>query len=150
MAHDTNAGIPSGFGRRLKEERKRLKYSQTDIAEMVGIGRLAQANYETETTSPTVEYLSIIGMAGVDLLYLLFGVRPAIDELDLVKRKRIELRAFELLEALADKQSDGRISPASRQHLFHILQGMLTEMEIGNLQSSFDPLAFLSGVVLPR
>jgi transcriptional regulator with XRE-family HTH domain len=148
MVHEFNAGIPPGFGSRLKEERKRLKFSQTAFAGKAGLGRLAQVNYEVEATAPTVDYLSAVGAAGADLRYLIFGIRSDQNELDPATQNKIEIRAFELIEAIADKQLDGRISAETRRHLFHLIKGMLIQIETGNLPDNYDPLNFLSGVAM--
>jgi len=46
--------IPDGFGQRLRDERERLQLSQAALAEVAGIKRLAQSQYEKETSSPSV------------------------------------------------------------------------------------------------
>lgn len=62
-----------GFGKRLKEQRKRLDLTQTEFAEQAGIKRVTQFLYENETNSPNVRYLKAIEDIGVDLHYLIFG-----------------------------------------------------------------------------
>jgi transcriptional regulator with XRE-family HTH domain len=63
------------IGERLKEERERLTLSQTNFADMAGIHRKSQANYETNERSPDAAYLATIASAGVDVLYVLTGMR---------------------------------------------------------------------------
>lgn len=68
------------FGARLREERERKGLSQADFGALGGVGKLAQLNYEKGDRSPSAEYLQLIGGHGVDIDYLLFGVRaPAME-----------------------------------------------------------------------
>ena len=45
----------SKFSERLKEERKKAKLTQEDIAKQLGITRSAYTLYETEKTQPSIE-----------------------------------------------------------------------------------------------
>ena len=63
------------FGERLREERERLKLSQSDFGEACGVKKLAQFNYEKGERSPDVAYLEKASNLGVDLYYLLTGLR---------------------------------------------------------------------------
>ena len=65
------------IGARLKEERKRLRLSQTDFAALGGAARPTQYNYEAGIRSPDASYLSAIASAGADVLYILTGQRQA-------------------------------------------------------------------------
>jgi transcriptional regulator with XRE-family HTH domain len=62
-------------GSRLREERERLRLSQTDFAKIGGAGRKSQFNYETGDSAPDGAYLSAIAAIGVDVLYVLTGQR---------------------------------------------------------------------------
>lgn len=147
MDDELKGEIPAGFGLRLKEERKRLKLSQTKLAEIAGIGRLTQGNYESEISAPKIDYLSAIEGVGVDLRYLVFGIRNDTIDIDSVKQGLIELRAFELIEVIADKHFDVRISSETRRHLFNLLRAILIQIEIGNLPHHFDPLSLVSSKI---
>lgn len=63
------------IGDRLKEERERLKLNQTEFAELGGVGKQAQLNYEKGTRSPDGQYLENIAKAGCDVKYIVTGVR---------------------------------------------------------------------------
>lgn len=67
--------FPTGFGERLAEERERLGFSIAVLARLTGIHRNTQARYENEETYPTPIYLSVIRSLGVDVEYLLLGLR---------------------------------------------------------------------------
>lgn len=63
------------FFERLKEERKRLKMSQTRLAEIAGTTKNSQLNYEKGSVCPSSSYLEAIASAGVDVQYVLTGQR---------------------------------------------------------------------------
>jgi transcriptional regulator with XRE-family HTH domain len=67
------------FGSRLKEERQRLKLSQTALATVGGVRKQAQLLYEKGERKPDSAYLVGIAKSGVDVLYLITGRRsPAL------------------------------------------------------------------------
>lgn len=63
-------------GERLKEERKRLGLSKIDFANMLGIHRNTQGNYEAGR-EPPIPYLLAVQEAGVDVAYVMEGERLA-------------------------------------------------------------------------
>lgn len=144
----TEAGIPPGFGQRLKEERKRLKMSQADLALIGGCQRLAQLQYEAETTAPTTRYLSAIAAAGVDLSYLILGVRFGEGGLTPEQAHRIEDKAFDWIRRCAEAQPDGKLSADTHVMLFKLFRGCLTQVELGQLPADFDPASLIAGQVV--
>jgi len=62
---------------RLREERKRLGLNQDGFAALGGVQRTAQINYEKGERNPDAAYLSAIAAAGVDVTYILTGVRTS-------------------------------------------------------------------------
>lgn len=140
-------GIPPGFGQRLKEERKRLKMSQADFALIGGCQRLAQLQYEAEATAPTTRYLSAIAAAGVDLAYLILGVRIGEGSLTPEQAHRVEDKAFDWIRRCADAQPDGKLSADTHEMLFKLFRGYLTQVELGQLPAGFDPVALIAGQV---
>lgn len=62
-------------GERLKEERTRLGLSQTALGAVAGVGKATQINYEKDSGSPTANYLIAVATVGVDMMYVLSGVR---------------------------------------------------------------------------
>lgn len=63
------------IGPRLREERTRLKLSQSGLGAIGGVETNAQGNYESGARSPKADYLLRIAEAGVDLNYVLTGAR---------------------------------------------------------------------------
>lgn len=62
---------------RLKAERERLSLSQTSFAEVCGVQKRSQINYEKGERSPDMAYIEALIAAdiGVDVLYVITGVR---------------------------------------------------------------------------
>lgn len=65
--------IPIGL--RLKEERERLGENQTDFAALAGVTRKTLFGYESAERSPPAEALSIWAEHGLDVGYVVTGVR---------------------------------------------------------------------------
>lgn len=63
------------FGKRLKEERERLGMSQIQFAQLCGVGRTAQFNYERDEREPSFTYMDMAEKLGVDALYVFTGTR---------------------------------------------------------------------------
>ncbi|WP_223569395.1 helix-turn-helix domain-containing protein [Pseudomonas sp. BF-R-26] len=62
-----------GIGERLKEERERLGFNQTEFAAKAGASKNSQYNYEKGERSPDANYLAAIAENGVDILYVVTG-----------------------------------------------------------------------------
>lgn len=63
------------IGERLREERVRLGYNQADFAAIAGVAKTSQFNYEKGERSPDAAYLAAVSEKGVDVLYVVTGVR---------------------------------------------------------------------------
>ncbi|CAI86601.1 putative DNA binding protein [Pseudoalteromonas translucida] len=59
----------------LKFERKRLGFSQEHFANLCGVTRGSQANYESGSRTPDADYLTAAIKAGCDLEFLFNGTR---------------------------------------------------------------------------
>lgn len=70
----------TGIGPRLREERGRLKLSQSALGSVGGVETNAQGNYESGARSPKADYLLRILGAGVDINYVLTGMRQEIPD----------------------------------------------------------------------
>lgn len=68
-------GSNTDFGARLKAERERLELNQSEFGKLHGVSRNSQSAYETGGTPAPLDYLRSLESAGVDLGYLLWGVR---------------------------------------------------------------------------
>lgn len=65
-------------GQRLREERERLNMTLVKMAGRGGVSRGSQILYE-KGNPPTADYLAAISKAGADVLFILTGVRSALD-----------------------------------------------------------------------
>lgn len=63
------------IGIRLREERERLKLSQPSMAGAAGTTKQTQYAYETDKTPPKASYLAKVASLGVDVGYVITGVR---------------------------------------------------------------------------
>lgn len=62
---------------RLKEERERLGFNQTQFGAIGGTTKKSQIDYEKGTTQPRASYLAALAKIGVDVQYVLTGERSA-------------------------------------------------------------------------
>lgn len=72
----------SEMGDRLRQERKRLGWSQNEMGALGGVAANAQGKYESGDRVPRADYLAALADAGVDVLYVLTGRRIARAEID--------------------------------------------------------------------
>lgn len=93
-------GQLADFCDRLRAERKRLDLNQAALGAAGGVSKDAQLNYESGSRSPDSNYLSAVARVGVDVLYVLTGVRSA-----QTPQSSEELR---LIQAYKDLDSEDR------------------------------------------
>ncbi|GLX14765.1 transcriptional regulator [Pseudomonas straminea] len=104
--------IASGVGERLREERERLGQNQTDFGQAAGVSRGTQKAYELGSSSPDIRYLSGLQALGVDVTYVLTGLREAAEVGDLSPDES---------HLLADYR---RLSDAQRTHTSHMVNAL--------------------------
>lgn len=126
--------LPNGFGDRLKLERKRLGMNQEQFGAKAGVQRFTQYQYEAEVNSPTVRYLASILEIGVDLTYILFGIRVNQMHLSQADMQTIEKKAFALIEQNEESLGE-KLSSDQRFVMFdlirtHLVQGKINEMHL--------------------
>jgi len=88
------------FSNRLKEERKRLKLNQTQLAAVAGTTKNSQLNYEKGAIRPSVVYLERVAQIGIDVQYCLTGVRS---NTALTQTEQLLLRLFREADSKAQK-----------------------------------------------
>lgn len=136
--------IVPGFGARLREERVRLKLSQTEFANLAGVQRMAQGLYESGSRTPSIGYLCAAVGAGADLNYLIHGRRPIVADLPPNELRRIERQAFDLIEEYVRTKCDGSLSSEGRFVLFEVIKAHLTQIYLGGASSEISFMDFLS------
>lgn len=70
----------ANVGKRLREERERLKLTQDAFAISCGVSRRAQVTYEANERSPDAKYLEAAAKFGVDIAYVVYGGRTDFKE----------------------------------------------------------------------
>lgn len=63
------------FGDRLQEERLKLNLNQEEFGKIGGVTKKTQHLYENNSRTPDANYLALIEKYGVDVMYVLTGVR---------------------------------------------------------------------------
>lgn len=105
---------------RLKNERDRLKLTQGQLGAVGGVTKLSQFNYENGKRTPDATYLAEVAKVGIDVNYVLFGVRSNA-ELTLEEQQLLEtfraappvMRQFMLGGAGAGMKIEGK---GNKQH----------------------------------
>lgn len=134
--------IPSGFGSRLRDAREAIGRNQTQLAEIAGIKRMAQGQYENEVRAPTVKYLSAVAAEGIDLQYVLFGCKtgPSREE-----QRRLERQVFDLVEQYARQQPDGQLGAEGRFAMFEFLRAYMSRATADNSTQPMNPAELIAG-----
>jgi transcriptional regulator with XRE-family HTH domain len=68
--------VRSEMGARLRAERQRLKWTQVELADKIGVKQLTIGQYESGRTSPPATLLHALDHAGADVLFIVTGKRP--------------------------------------------------------------------------
>ncbi|EEO27204.1 helix-turn-helix domain-containing protein [Oxalobacter paraformigenes] len=110
----------SDFSVRLSSERKRLDLSQSEFGALGGVGKTAQFNYENDHRTPDTDYLMNLIKNGIDVLYLLTGIRTVSKEITPEEQALLDnyrnaddsgkRAAHRVLDALAKSSTDGKKS----------------------------------------
>lgn len=98
------------FGKRLKEERERLGFSQAKFGEACGVGRTAQFNYERGEREPSWSYMEAAERLGVDTLYVISGTKKG-EDWAYARAYKHMLHTIEMLLGLED---GGRLEHIAR------------------------------------
>lgn len=77
----------SEMGARLRQERKRLGFSQREMGLVGGVAANAQGKYESGERVPKADYLAALATAGVDVLYVLTNTRSTGTSVDNIVSK---------------------------------------------------------------
>ncbi|MCO8364141.1 helix-turn-helix transcriptional regulator [Burkholderia cenocepacia] len=91
--------MENNVGARLREERTRLNLSQSAFADVAGVTKTTQGNYETNKRSPDALYLAAIAQHGVDIQYVVTGQRAAHSGVAVDTVKSAVEKAFTMVSA---------------------------------------------------
>lgn len=89
------------LGHRLQLDRKRLGLSQTELGDLTGVSRPAQAGYEGGRSLPDLAYALKAVAAGIDLDYVLTGknaLESSVDKLDWALASELMIAMLEVAD----------------------------------------------------
>lgn len=99
---------PNGTHDRLREERVRLGYNQTDFAAVAGTTQRSQTVYETGKRSPDLEYLAAIATVGADVQYIATGKRTVANSVPTDAMEKAISTAFEMIKTSGVEVTSGQ------------------------------------------
>ena len=126
-----------GLGRRLREERERLGFSQDRFADKAGVTRASQSRYEAGRFMPPLDYLDRLARDGLDILYVISARKG--DDCVFVENQALFGRA---VEAVNDMMARHNVRPPASfrgQAVLHV-QTLMAEGRAGADQLSLDDL----------
>ncbi|NBA97954.1 helix-turn-helix domain-containing protein [Pseudomonas sp. R5(2019)] len=98
-------------GECLREERTRLGLKQEEMAQIGGITRNTQGSYERDERRPDTGYLKALHAVGLDVLYVVTGVRTPAEVGELSEDEEVMVRRYRSLPP-DDKKSMRRFLQA--------------------------------------
>ncbi|MFZ4219735.1 helix-turn-helix domain-containing protein [Enterobacter ludwigii] len=78
------------IGERLREERERLGFTQSDFSKAGGVAFRTYCDYEAGKSEPKASTLSLLGGVGVDVLYVVTGQRTPLVSINNEEQKLVE------------------------------------------------------------
>ncbi|WP_083269343.1 helix-turn-helix domain-containing protein [Pseudomonas salomonii] len=81
-------------GECLREERGRLGLKQEEMAQIGGVTRNTQGSYERDERRPDTGYLKALHAVGLDVLYVVTGVRTPVPVGDLTEDEEVLVRRY--------------------------------------------------------
>ena len=141
--------IQEGWGARLRLERKRLGYTQAEIAKLSGVSVVTYQQYEREEFEPRLGYLNQLANLDVDIRHVMFGEssKPRVSSLH---PRELELMAFQLVQDHLSKDPVGDVGADGRFALFDLFRAELEVMDESELDFPIDSNALIKNLVLSR
>ncbi|ARL92374.1 helix-turn-helix domain-containing protein [Burkholderia pseudomallei] len=99
---------PNGSHDRLREERIRLGYNQTEFAAVAGTTQRSQTVYETGKRSPDLGYLTAIASIGADVQYIATGTRAIANSVPVDAMEKAISTAFEMIKTSGVEVTSGQ------------------------------------------
>ena len=119
--------IQEGWGARLKQERKRLAYTQAEIAKLSGVSVVTYQQYEREEFEPRLGYLNQLANLDVDIHHVMFG-ESGKSRVSSLHPRELELMAFQLVQDHLSKDPVGDVGADGRFALFDLFRSELEEI----------------------
>jgi transcriptional regulator with XRE-family HTH domain len=86
------------IGDRLKLERERLGYSQSDFSARAQTTKKSQIDYEKNVTSPRANYLEAIATLGADIQFIVTGTRASMHDSEVMQSLLTKIALLDELE----------------------------------------------------
>ncbi len=133
--------IQEGWGARLRQERKRLAYTQAEIAKLSGVSVVTYQQYEREEFEPRLGYLNQLANLEVNMRFVMFGELDPLRS-DLAHSERAEVMALNLIKEHLNKNPGKDIAADRLFALFDFFRAeiMAASKNGLNLPSSFNVL----------
>ncbi len=106
------------IGSRLRNERKRLRFTIDEMAELGGVGKSTQVRYEADQGIPDSIYLNRISVSGAEIFWIMRGTS---EDDDLREKKSPEISAEEQQLLSYYKQ----LPTALKRDVYGLIQHML-------------------------
>jgi len=105
-------------GLRLRQERERLGMTQAELSAIGGVKPLTQYLYERGDRTPQFDYILRVVRAGVDLSFLVNGVRGRTMEGDVVLKDGVFAELYRLVATYGVTPEGKRLSDEERIAIF--------------------------------
>ncbi len=115
--------IQEGWGARLKQERKRLAYTQAEIAKLSGVSVVTYQQYEREEFEPRLGYLNQLDRLELNMRFILFGEEiEQGSQKTLIESRVAALKAFKAMEDYVARLGQENISSEEKFAMFEVLR----------------------------
>lgn len=113
----------SEFSLRLRQERERLGLTLQEFGALGQVNRMTQMRYESGVSSPTVEYLGLVGEHDVDIVFLVTGLGPS--ELIPMRDMTAFSQAIDLVDAIGKQHGVNMPAPFRIRSILRIYEKIL-------------------------
>ena len=134
--------IQEGWGARLRQERKRLAFTQAEIARLSGVSVVTYQQYEREEFEPRLGYLNQLANLEVNMRFVMFGGLEPLRN-DLAHSEQVEVMALNLIKEHLNKNPGKDIAADKLFTLFDFFRAEIKE----TVKNEVTPPLDLSGVL---
>lgn len=129
----------TGIGERLKEERKRLGFSQPAFAALVEASKSSQASWEQEIAYPNAKALEVWARLGMDVAYVLTG-KPSAGTESLTSDEREMLALFRAVPLSIKAAAIGALQGGSAGAKGQVMKNTGSgSVQIGHIGGDYSP-----------
>lgn len=107
-------GSKVGIGDRLKKERERLGYTQTDFAALVGASKKSQIRWEHDESYPDAAALAAFAEAGANVMWIITGQESGSSPPPIAPSVRTLIDNYEAADEAGKRVIEGAADLAAR------------------------------------